>query len=541
MYAAHVLPAAREYGALYRSFRWQIPAFYNIGVDVCDRWAGIDPARTAIFNLRADGTVEEVSYSALREASNRLANALAARGIAKGDRVAILLPQGPAVAVSHIAIYKLGAIALPLAMLFGLEAISYRLKDSGARTLITNAQGLAKLPAIRDTAPALEFVWSVDGPADGAEDFNAMLARAASEFTPVATAADDPALMVYTSGTTGPPKGALHAHRVLLGHLPGIEVPHEFLPQPGDRFWTPADWAWAGGLLDALLPSLHYGVPVVAQKLEKFDPEGAFALMARMHVRNAFIPPTALRMLRSAPRPKASIKLRSVGSGGEALGAETYEWGKATLGITINEFYGQTECNLVVASCAAIGISLPGAMGKPVPGHNVAVIRPDGSRCSPGELGQIAIKRPDPVMFLQYWDKPDATREKFIGDWMTTGDQGVTDADGYFQFVGRDDDVITSSGYRIGPTEIEDCLIRHPAVALAAVIGKPDPLRTEIVKAFIVLKSGHAPSDALAADIQGFVKTRLSAHEYPREVAFIDEMPMTTTGKVIRRLLRQRA
>ena len=540
MYAAHVLPAAREYGALYRSFRWQIPAFYNIGVDVCDRWAGIDPARTAIFNLRADGTVEEVSYSALREASNRLANALAARGIAKGDRVAILLPQGPAVAVSHIAIYKLGAIALPLAMLFGLEAISYRLKDSGARTLITNAQGLAKLPAIRDTAPALEFVWSVDGPADLAEDFNAMLARAASEFTPVATAADDPAVMVYTSGTTGPPKGALHAHRVLLGHLPGIEVPHEFLPQPGDRFWTPADWAWAGGLLDALLPSLHYGVPVVAQKLEKFDPEGAFALMARMHVRNAFIPPTALRMLRSAPRPKAKIELRSVGSGGEALGAETYEWGKATLGITINEFYGQTECNLVVASCAAIGISLPGAMGKPVPGHNVAVIRPDGSRCSPGELGQIAIKRPDPVMFLQYWDKPDATREKFIGDWMTTGDQGVTDADGYFQFVGRDDDVITSSGYRIGPTEIEDCLIRHPAVALAAVIGKPDPLRTEIVKAFIVLKSGHAPSDALAADIQGFVKTRLSAHEYPREVAFIDEMPMTTTGKVIRRLLRQR-
>ena len=541
MYAAHVLPAAREYGALYRSFRWQIPAFYNIGVDVCDRWAGIDPARTAIFNLRADGTVEEVSYSALREASNRLANALAARGIAKGDRVAILLPQGPAVAVSHIAIYKLGAIALPLAMLFGLEAISYRLKDSGARTLITNAQGLAKLPAIRDTAPALESVWSVDGPVDGAEDFNAMLARAASEFTPVATAADDPALMVYTSGTTGPPKGALHAHRVLLGHLPGIEVPHEFLPQPGDRFWTPADWAWAGGLLDALLPSLHYGVPVVAQKFEKFDPEQAFALMARMHVRNAFIPPTALRMLRSAPRPKAKIELRSVGSGGEALGAETYEWGKAILGITINEFYGQTECNLVVASCAAIGISLPGAMGKPVPGHNVAVIRPDGSRCSPGELGQIAIKRPDPVMFLQYWGKPDATREKFIGDWMTTGDQGVTDADGYFQFVGRDDDVITSSGYRIGPTEIEDCLIRHPAVALAAVIGKPDPLRTEIVKAFIVLKSGHAPSDALAADIQGFVKTRLSAHEYPREVAFIDEMPMTTTGKVIRRLLRQRA
>jgi len=513
MYASHVLPAVRDYGALYRSFRWQIPARYNIGVDVCDRWAEIDPARTAIFNLGADGAVEEVSYGALREASNRLANALAARGIGRGDRIALLLAQGPAVAVSHIAIYKLGAIALPLAMLFGVEAIAYR----------------------------LEFVWSTDGSADGAEDFHAVLARAASDFTPVATSPDDPALMVYTSGTTGPPKGALHAHRVLLGHLPGIEFPHEFLPQPGDRFWTPADWAWAGGLLNVLLPGLHYGVPVVAQKFDKFDPEQAFAVMARMGVRNAFIPPTALRMLRSVRRPNANVRLRSVGSGGEALGAETYEWGKSALGITINEFYGQTECNLVLASCAAIDVSRPGAIGKPVPGHRVAVIRRDGSRCAAGELGQIAIERPDPVMFLQYWGKPDDTREKFIGEWMTTGDQGVTDADGYVAFVGRDDDVITSSGYRIGPTEIEDCLIRHPAVALAAVVGKPDALRTEIVKAFIVLKSGHPPSDALAADIQGFVKTRLSAHEYPREVAFIDEMPMTTTGKVIRRLLRQRA
>jgi len=541
MYASHVLPAARDYGALYRSFRWQIPARYNIGVDVCDRWAEIDPSRTAIFNLGADGAVEEVSYGALREASNRLANALAARGIGRGDRIALLLAQGPAVAVSHIAIYKLGAIALPLAMLFGVDAIAYRLQDSGARALITNAQGLAKLAAGRDVGSSLEFVWSIDGPTDGAEDFNAVLSRAACDFASVATTPDDPALMVYTSGTTGPPKGALHAHRVLLGHLPGIEFPHEFLPQPGDRFWTPADWAWAGGLLNVLLPGLHYGVPVVAQKFDKFDPEQAFAVMAKMGVRNAFIPPTALRMLRSVPRPNANVRLRSVGSGGETLGAETYEWGKSALGITINEFYGQTECNLVLASCAAIDVSRPGAIGKPVPGHRVAVIRPDGSRCAAGELGQIAIERPDPVMFLQYWGKPDATREKFIGEWMTTGDQGVTDADGYVAFVGRDDDVITSSGYRIGPTEIEDCLIRHPAVALAAVVGKPDALRTEIVKAFIVLKSGHPPSEALAADIQGFVKTRLSAHEYPREVAFIDEMPVTTTGKVIRRLLRQRA
>jgi len=546
MYAPHVLPAARNYDELYRSFRWQVPARYNIGVDVCDRWAETEPDRVAILNVRPDGAVDPVSYGALRDTSNRLANALAAHGIARGDRVAILLSQGPSVAVSHLAIYKLGAIALPLAMLFGVEAIVYRLRDSGAKARITNAQGLTKLAAAGDATGGLGLVLSIDGAAEvgqtlRARDFHAVLARASGEFTPLSTSADDPALMVYTSGTTGPPKGALHAHRVLLGHLPGIEFPHEFLPQPGDRFWTPADWAWAGGLLNVLLPGLHYGVPVVAQKLEKFDPEQAFALMARLEIRNAFIPPTALRMLRSMKSPQGGVRLRSVGSGGEALGAETYEWGKSALGVAINEFYGQTECNLVLASCAAIGVARPGTIGKPVPGHTVAVIRPDGTPCGPGELGQIAIRRPDPVMFLGYWGKPDATHDKFIGDWMTTGDQGVADADGYVQFVGRDDDVITSAGYRIGPTEIEDCLIRHPAVALAAAVGKPDPMRTEIVKAFIVLKPGHAPSDALAAEISGFVKAQLSAHEYPREIAFIAEMPMTTTGKVIRRLLRQQA
>jgi acetyl-CoA synthetase len=359
----------------------------------------------------------------------------------------------------------------------------------------------------------------------------------------VVTRADDPAMMIYTSGTTGQPKGALHAHRVLIGHMPGIDLPHDFFPQPGDRFWTPADWAWAGGLLDCLLPSLYCGVPVVARRFDKFDPEEAFAVMAKCGVRNAFIPPTALRMLRSVPNPRGrhDIKLRSVGSGGEALGAETFEWGKSALGVSINEFYGQTECNLVVGSCAVIGLVRSGAIGKPIPGHTVAVIDPDGHPVKPGELGEIAVMRPDPVMFLEYWGKPDATREKFIGDWMTTGDQGVVDEDGYFTFIGRDDDVISSAGYRIGPGEIEDCLIKHPAVSLAAVIGKPDMVRGEIVKAFIVLKRGEVPSDALATEIQAFVRTRLSAHEYPREVAFIEEMPMTTTGKVIRRLLRSQA
>ncbi len=538
-----VLPSARDYDTLYRQFRWQVPARYNIGVDVCDRWAAAEPDRLAILHARPDGRDEPITYGWLRETSNRLANALRANGVQRGDRVAILLPQLPEVAAAHIAIYKLGGVALPLAVLFGTDALSYRLQNSGAAALITNKAGVARIAEIRKDLPNLKCVFSLDGASDGALDFTATLAKASSDFTPVDTSPDDPAMMVYTSGTTGQPKGALHGHRVLIGHFPGVETHHDFFPQPGDRIWTPADWAWAGGLLNVLLPGLHYGVPVVARRFEKFDPEEAFALMARAKVRNAFIPPTALRMLRAAPNPRGrhDINMRSIGSGGEALGAETYEWGKSVFGLTINEFYGQTECNIVLSACAAIGVSKPGAIGKPVCGHTVAIIDHEGRPVKTGETGQIAVKRPDPVMFLEYWGKPEATRDKFIGDWMTTGDQGVMDEEGYVSFVGRDDDVITSAGFRIGPGEIEDCLIRHPAVALAAAIGKPDALRTEIVKAFIVLKNGYAPSDALASEIQTFVKTKLSAHEYPREVSFIDSMPMTTTGKVIRRLLRERA
>ncbi len=531
------------YPELYRDFRWQIPDRFNIGTAVADRWAAEDPDRVAVIAGTLNGEAPELTFGELSAHSSALANALKGFGVGAGDRVALLLPQGFETVIAHVAIYKLGAIAVPLALLFGAEALEYRLQTAGVRAVVTNASGADRIAGIRDRLPLLETVISTDGESPGVEDFHKLVADNDRNFEAAATKPDDPALMIFTSGTTGPPKGALHGHRVLLGHLPGVQFHHEFFPQPGDRMWTPADWAWAGGLLNILLPGLYFGVTVVASPAEKFDPETALALAERFKVRNAFIPPTALRMLKSAGsiRDRFDLSFRTVASGGESLGRETYEWGEAELGLTINEFYGQTECNIVLSSCAELGVSRASAIGLPVPGHRVAVINDQGQPVKVGETGQIAVARPDPVMFLEYWQNPEATKNKFIGDWMTTGDQGIIDNDGYVHFFGRDDDVITSAGYRIGPGEIEDCLTGHPAVALAAAVGKPDELRTEIVKAYVVLKNGREPSNELVAEIRDWVKTRLSAHEYPREIEFVDSMPLTTTGKVIRRIFRDRA
>jgi acetyl-CoA synthetase len=257
-------------------------------------------------------------------------------------------------------------------------------------------------------------------------------------------------------------------------------------------------------------------------------------------VRNTFLPPTALKLMRQAQLGPSTRKpvLRSIGSGGESLGSELLDWGRAMFGVTINEFYGQTECNLVVGNCAGIMEVRPGAMGRPIPGHEVAVVDEAGRECRLGEAGIVGIKRPDPVMFLEYWRNPKATAEKFAGDYLLTGDLARADDDGYLWFLGRADDIITSAGYRIGPAEIEDCLLKHPAVAMAAAIGVPDPIRTEAVKAYLVLNPGYDETPSLAADIQAFVKTRLAAHEYPREISFVESLPMTATGKVMRRELR---
>lgn len=534
-----MLVPAEGYEALRRAFSWRIPERYNMGVACADAHAD-GSRKPALLFVEETGALVTYSFDDLKALSNRFANVLAAGGLTRGDRVAVFLPQAPETAIAHIAAFKAGMISVPLFTLFGDEALEYRLAASGAKVLVTDLGGLEKLARVRDKLPDLVHVF-VTGPDRGlatARSFDAALAAARDAFTPVDTLADDPGIIIFTSGTTGNPKGALHAHRVLLGHLPCLQFVHKYMPQPGDLHWTPADWAWIGGLFDVLFPSLHLGVPVLAHRARKFDPDAAMALMADHKVRNVFLPPTALKLMRQADVRHPGLNLRSLLTGGETLGAELGAFVKDRLGVEAREIYGQTECNLVVGSNSSFFPIRPGAMGKAIPGHDVQIVDDDGNALPTGSEGHVGIRRGDPVMMLEYWKNPEATEKKFGGDFLLTGDVGRQDEDGYLWYVGRADDVITSAGYRIGPGEIEDCILKHPAVALVAVVGVPDPLRTEAVKAWIVPKPGIVPSDALAAEIQDFVKTRLSAHEYPRHVAFTDSLPMTATGKILRRELR---
>ncbi|WP_171231300.1 AMP-binding protein [Ruegeria sp. HKCCA4812] len=502
MLHAERIPGLRSGGG------WDIPDRLNMAQQ-CLNHPG---DQVALIDLTGSGQ-RQITYGQLAQMADGIARALLAR-VRPGDRVGVLLSQSPWCAAAHLAIWKIGAISVPLFKLFKQDALRSRAGDAGVQIVLTDAEGADLLGDLAEPLIASEI--GVTGPA----------------LPYAATGPEDPAVLIYTSGTTGSPKGALHGHRVLTGHLPGVSISHNHLRE-GDCLWTPADWAWIGGLFDVLMPGLALGIPVVAARLEKFTPEACAEIIARGGVRNVFFPPTALRMLKAADQ--AIPGLRSVASGGEPLGAEMLAWGQGAFGLTINEFYGQTECNMVVSSCAEDFPVQPGCIGKPVPGHEVAVIDDDGIPTS--EEGDVAIRRGSASMLLEYWNNPQATAEKFRGDWLITGDRGVWEGD-YLRFVGRDDDVITSAGYRIGPAEIEDCLLTHPAVATVGVVGKPDKLRTEIVKAYVVLKPG---AEATGAELQDWVKDRLAHYSYPREVAFLEELPMTVTGKVIRKELKARA
>lgn len=547
----HLDPAA-DYAAMHAGFRWQVPARYNIGVDICGRWAA-DRTRFALYYEDDAGNTSAWTFRDIQHAANRLSNVLGTLGTLTGDRVAIMMPQRPHTGIAHVAVYQMGAVALPLSHLFGPDALEYRLADAGAHVAIVDETTLPKLLEIRDRLPDLKHVIGVDidpatAAAAGVKRWETLLEHASPRYAPVDTAADDPAMIIYTSGTTGNPKGALMAHRTLIGNLSGFVCSHDFFPQPGDMFWSPADWAWTGGLFDVLLPVWRFGQPLLAYK-GRFDAEKAFYLIEKYGVRNTFLFPTALKMMMKAvPDPKAryDLDLRTIMSAGEPVGEAVFHWAQDKLGVTVNEMFGQTEMNYVVGNCAAAWAARPGAMGRAYPGHRVGIVDESGNPLPPGETGEVAVHRlcngqPDPVILLEYWKKPEATAEKFVGDgWGRTGDLARLDEDGYFWYQGRADDVFKSGGYRIGPSEIENCLLKHAAVANAAVIGVPDEARGTVVKAFVVLQPGVSGSAALVGELQAHVKKTLAPYETPKLIEFVDVLPMTTTGKIQRRILRQR-
>jgi acetyl-CoA synthetase len=533
-----MLTETTDYAKLYRDFRWDIPAQFNIATGCCDRHA--DGAnRLALIHVDEDGGAARTSFDEISDFSRRFANVLKADGLARGDRVSVFLSQSLELPIAHMAAFRSGMVSIPLFALFGEDALEFRLSNSGARAIVTDETGWQKLAKIRDRLPELQNIYLIgDGAPAGTKPFWPELKAASAEFATVDTSADDPALIIYTSGTTGNPKGALHAHRVVLGHLPNVEMCHQFLPKPGDLMWTPADWAWIGGLINGLLAAWYHGVPIVGHRARKFEPQAAMQMMADHGIRNVFLPPTALKLMRIANVKHPGVKLRSIFTGGESLGGELLDWVRATFGIDAHEVFGQTECNLVIGSNSKLFPIRPGSMGKATPGFDVRIVNAEGEELPRGQRGIIAVRQPNPCTMIEYWRNPEATAKKYAGEFLLTGDLGKQDADGYFWYVSREDDVITSAGYRIGPSEIEHTLLKHPAVAMSAVVGISDPIRTEAIKAWIVLRPGFTPSDALAREIQEFVKVQLAAHEYPRYVQFTDTLPMTATGKVLRRELR---
>ena len=534
-----MLTEASDYETLYRDFRWEIPDRLNLATVCCDRHAD-GSNRLALIYVDEDGAATRTSFDAVAGFSRRFANVLKADGLVRGDRVAVFLSQSLELPIAHLAAFRSGMVSIPLFALFGEDALEFRLANSGAKAFVTDTAGYEKLAKIRDRLPDLKNVYVIsDAAPAGTKAFWPQLKAASADFATVDTSADDPALIIYTSGTTGNPKGALHAHRVVLGHLPNVEMCHDFLPKPGDLMWTPADWAWIGGLINALFAFWYHGIPMLGHRARKFEPQAAMQIMADYGVRNVFLPPTALKLMRQVGVTHQGVRLRSIFTGGESLGGELLGWVRATFGIDAHEVFGQTECNLVIGSNSRLFPIRPGSMGKATPGFDVRIVDESGEELPRGTRGVIGVRQPNPCTMLEYWRNPEGTAKKYAGEFLLTGDLGIQDEDGYFWYVSREDDVITTAGYRVGPSEIEHTLMKHPAVAMSAVIGIPDPIRTESIKAWIVLRPGFTPGDALARDIQDFVKVQLAAHEYPRFVQFTDTLPMTATGKVLRRELRK--
>jgi acetyl-CoA synthetase len=553
-----------NYPAMHARFGWQVPERFNIAQVCCRRWAERADAieRTAIRAHGAKSGAEFLSYLELQVRANALSNLLVSLGVKRGDRVAIVMPQRFETAIAYMAVFQLGAVAMPLSILFGPEALEYRLQDSETVLAICDESSIGNVNEVRAKCPALRRVVGVGAAASQADvSYDEEQLRHGADFTVVETLADEGAVLIYTSGTTGPPKGAFIPHRAMIGNLPGFVCSQNWFGFDGKRnreseaiFWSPADWAWTGGLMDALLPTLYFGRPIVAYN-GRFSPELAFTLMQEHGVTHTFLFPTALKaMMKAYPEPERQfkLKLQAMMSAGEAVGDAVFAYCREHLGITVNEMFGQTEMNYVVGNCSMNGETAggigwparPGSMGRPYPGHRVAVIDDDGNECPVGVPGDVAVNRfdiygdPDPIFFLGYWKNEKSTKNKFTGDWCRTGDLATRDEAGYLWYQGRADDVFKAAGYRIGPSEIENCLVKHPAVVNAAVVPKPDKERGAVVKAFVVLAPGFSGDGLLVEQLQAHVKGKLAPYEYPKEIEFIDSLPMTTTGKVQRRVLR---
>ncbi|HEY0575635.1 MAG TPA: AMP-binding protein [Pseudonocardia sp.] len=530
-----------SYDELWRQIDYaamDIPKQFNLGVACADRH---DPDDRALTVVARDRSSTDYTFGELTEQANRLANALGELGIGRGDIVAVVNPQSFETGVSYIGLFRMGALALPLSSLFGPDALRFRLLDAGAKAVIVSAANAPKVrEALADTDSAGVPLLIIGGKPEAAAErsFADALAGASAEFTPVRTDAEDPAFLIYTSGTTGNPKGALHAHRIVFGHIPAFETVYEFYPQPGDVLWSPADWAWIAGIMDILVPAWFYGLPVVVDLDGAFEPERAIWLMREFRVSLTLLPATALRMIRASGLPGGGFTYRAICSGGEPLGADLLAWSEDFFGATVNEGYGQTELNACIGNCASVYPIKPGSLGRPLPGTVAAVLDDDGNPVI-DQTGELAVDRRHPNTMLEYWRNPVATEEKFRGDWLLTGDLAIQDEDGYVWFQSRKDDVINSAGYRIGPGEIESSLGAHPSVAMAAVIGVPDERRGQVPKAFVVLRPGVGGDQSLVDELRAHVRSRLAPHEVPREIVFLDDLPKTTTGKIMRRALRE--
>lgn len=526
-----------SYDAAREAFVWQVPDTFNFGGDVVDVWAQERPHHLALIWTDEAGAERRFTYSEMRAATSRMANALAAVGIEKGDFVIVMLPRIPEWQIAMVGCLKLGAVPIPCIDMLTERDIAYRLENSGAAGAITTAPNIGKFA--RGGSLRARFTIGAEG--DGWQDLSAALEGASDEFEPVEMAAEEPAIMYYTSGSTGYPKGVLHASRALFAWR--VSAWYWLDLRADDVMWCTADTGWSKAGTSILFGPWSCGSTVLFHD-GRFDAERRFDLLKRYRVSVFCAAATELRRLIQIDPGKRDLgALRLTVSAGESVNPEIVRRWTALTGSPLLDGYGQTETLMTVLNYPAMPVK-PGSMGRPLPGTEVAVLSEYGRHCPPGEVGRLAVGARNPQLLLRYWRDPERTRDARVTeggeDWFLTGDLARADEEGYLYYQGRSDDVINSAGYRIGPVEVENVLMEHDAVVECAVVASPHEERGEVVKAFIVLSAQYTPGEALVAELQNHVKRLTGPYKYPRRIAFVDDLPKTASGKVQRNLLRER-